>query len=109
MTDASALKAVRHTRLTPKLVRWIEYVDSFDFEIQNIPGSKNPVADLLSRSPLPVDPEAIDMTEEDRPQALLLALDSKTDVAKLQREDPFFSNIVRVLQTNDLSHPKFRL
>lgn len=56
-----------------------------------------------------LDPEAVEMTEDNTPIALLLALDSTTDVVQHQRQDKYFSNIIRVLLTEDMNHPKYNL
>ena len=107
-TDSSALQALKHTKLSPKLCRWQEYIYSFNFTVQHIRGSANPVSDLLSREPLPTDDLAEEITTEERPMQLLLALDANTDVAQLQRDDKFFSPIITAIQTENTTHPKYR-
>lgn len=58
-TDAIALKAIRHSRLSPNMYRWLEFVNSFSFAIEHTPDSSNVISDIMSRSPLQLDPEAV--------------------------------------------------
>lgn len=71
MTDASALLAVRNTKLTPKLIRWVEFISQFDFEIAHVRSNLNGISDILSRNPLPIDPHAVEITEQERLDATI--------------------------------------
>jgi hypothetical protein len=49
-TDHQSIKYFRTTPFfKPKLHRWFEFINQFDFNIHHIPGSSNIVADALSR------------------------------------------------------------
>lgn len=51
VTDNSALKWLRTSKATPKFMRWLNFLSSFEFEVVHWPGKSNP-ADVFSRIPL---------------------------------------------------------
>ncbi len=51
VTDNAALKWLKTCKPTPKLMRWIEFLSSFNFEVVHWAGKANP-ADVFSRLPL---------------------------------------------------------
>ena len=48
------------------IARWTEYLAGFDFKVQHIPGTKNVVADAISRTPAHLDNPTKDEEEEAR-------------------------------------------
>ena len=49
-TDNAALKYWRTAQnLSPRQIRWVKYMQTFDIEITHIPGNDNTAADALSR------------------------------------------------------------
>ena len=52
------------------IARWTEYLAGFDFKVQHIPGTKNVVADAISRTPAHLDNPTRDEEEEARDYAI---------------------------------------
>ena len=51
-TDHASLQWIRRTpEPIPQTVRWLAFIEEFDFDVKHVPGSKNGHADALSRRP----------------------------------------------------------
>ncbi len=62
VTDNSALQWLKTCKPTPKLMRWIEFLSAFNFDVLHWAGKNNP-ADLFSRIPL-IEQDPTSLTEE---------------------------------------------
>jgi len=47
-----------------RVQNWALTLSAYDYKVQYVPGKENPVADVFSRLPLPVQPKQIPMPEE---------------------------------------------
>ena len=51
-SDHSPLKWMQtQSKLTDKVVRWLDFLSEFHFDVVHVPGTRTPVADALSRRP----------------------------------------------------------
>ncbi|KAJ8752204.1 hypothetical protein K2173_003812 [Erythroxylum novogranatense] len=90
-SDHAALKfLLKKKEAKPRLIRWILLLQEFDLEIRDKKGSKNLVADRLSR--LPIAEEAYPLQDE-FPDEYLFSMQNKT---------PWYADIVNFLVTSTL-------
>ena len=99
-TDHQALQFLKpHNALSDRLIRWMLYLQNFDFEFVHVKGVDNHIPDLLSRKPFDQDVTLDKKTKEF--VVALLPIDNKDTVEKklkqigpLQIADPFFSKVI---------------
>lgn len=76
-TDSSYLCHLKTIKPTNALmVRWLEYLQGFNFTVSHIQGSTNIVADALSRSPNQAPPDAVEETEQHEFNRAIFALEA---------------------------------
>ena len=86
-TDHSAIKYLMTKKdAKPRLIRWVLLLQEFDLEIKNKKGTKNLVANHLSRLKGPSKEIQIN---DDFPDEQLLAIEDKKPV-------PWFADLVRI-------------
>ncbi len=99
-TDNKALRSV-HTMKPPSsiIMRWLETLADFDFEVQHRAGKKHRNADAVSRFAA-----AAEEADEEEPQIAtmvrqgkLLPLE-KPDLYKAQREDPVINRVIQWIE-----------
>ena len=100
-TDHESLRYLKtQPKLTPRLARWLDFLEEFDYEIQYKPGKDNVVPDAISRRPdLHDHAEAIDMIQIQLEQPILQEIKDTT------RTDDFAKEIIEQLgQTEPPRH-----
>lgn len=112
-TDHAALKHLKTQKtISKRVARWMDFLASFDFEIEYKPGKTNYVADALTRLELNTI-QAEDVPEQDWPLLLLLLNDGnrRAQIPKdllplLQKEKEHFiledESIKRIVDSNTI-------
>ena len=97
VTDASALKHLTTLKQTKGIVgRWLEEVQSYQFEVHHKPGKDNVVADAISRSSHMPDPTPEEVAESEAYSVQAIQPDKLLDVSRqLIREHQNEDNILR--------------
>lgn len=76
-TDSSYLCHLKTIKPTNALmVRWLEYLQGFNFTVEHIKGAANQAADALSRTLNHAPPDAVEKTEQDEFNRAIFALEA---------------------------------
>ncbi|GFW22164.1 hypothetical protein TNCV_1632941 [Trichonephila clavipes] len=79
------------------MIRWALKLSEFNFEWEHQPGVQNVVADVLSRNPI----GNMDGSQISCAALRALALNSREQLIREQREDPELGHIYRYLENPD--------
>ncbi|GFT84233.1 retrovirus-related Pol polyprotein from transposon opus [Trichonephila clavipes] len=98
ITDHAALtKLTNGKNLSSRMIRWALKLSEFNIEWEHIPGVQNVVADLLSRNPV----DSVEGSQISCAALRALAINSREQFIKEQREDPELGHIYRYLENPD--------
>ncbi|GFV40563.1 retrovirus-related Pol polyprotein from transposon opus [Trichonephila clavipes] len=98
ITDHVALtKLTNGKNLSSRMIRWALKLSEFNIEWEHRPGVQNVVADVLSRNPV----GNLDGSQISCAALQALALNSREQLIREQREDPEFRHIYRYLENPD--------
>ncbi|GFW08726.1 retrovirus-related Pol polyprotein from transposon 17.6 [Trichonephila clavipes] len=95
ITDHAALtKLTNGKNLSSRMIRWALKLSELNIEWEHRPGVQNVVADLLSRNPV----ESVEGSQISCAALRALAINSREQFIKEQREDPELGHIYRYLE-----------
>ncbi|GFW17984.1 transposon Tf2-6 polyprotein [Trichonephila clavipes] len=98
ITDHAALtKLTNDKNLSSRMIRWALKLSEFNIEWEHRPGVQNVVADLLSRNPV----DSVEGSQISCAALRALAINSREQFIKEQREDPELGHIYRYLENPD--------
>ncbi|GFS65646.1 retrovirus-related Pol polyprotein from transposon 17.6 [Trichonephila clavipes] len=98
ITDHAALtKLTNGKNLSSRMIRWALKLSEFNIEWEHRPGVQNVVADLLSRNPV----DSVEGSQISCAAIRALAINSREQFIKEQREDPELGHIYRYLENPD--------
>ncbi|GFU69846.1 retrovirus-related Pol polyprotein from transposon opus [Trichonephila clavipes] len=98
ITDHAALtKLTNGKNLSSRMIRWALKLSEFNIEWEHRPGVQNVVADVLSRNPV----GNMDGSQISCAALRALALNSREQLIREQREDPELGHIYRYLENPD--------
>ncbi|GFW68098.1 retrovirus-related Pol polyprotein from transposon opus [Trichonephila clavipes] len=98
ITDHAALtKLTNGKNLPSRMIRWALKLSEFNIEWEHRPGVQNVVADVLSRNPV----GNMDRSQISCAPLRALALNSREQLIREQREDPELGHIYRYLENPD--------
>ncbi|GFW22025.1 retrovirus-related Pol polyprotein from transposon opus [Trichonephila clavipes] len=98
ITDHAALtKLTNGKNLSSRMIRWALKLSEFNIEWEHRPGVQNVVADLLSRNPV----DSIEGSQISCAALRALAINSREQFIREQREDPELGHIYRYLENPD--------
>ncbi|GFV53937.1 retrovirus-related Pol polyprotein from transposon 412 [Trichonephila clavipes] len=98
ITDHAALtKLTNGKNLSSRMIRWALKLSEFNIEWEHRPGVQNVVADLLSRNPV----NSVEGSQISCAALRALAINSREQFIKEQREDPELGHIYRYLENPD--------
>ncbi|GFX88640.1 retrovirus-related Pol polyprotein from transposon 17.6 [Trichonephila clavipes] len=98
ITDHAALtKLTNGKNLSSRMIRWALKLSEFNIEWEHRPGVQNVVADLLSRNPV----DSVEGSQILCAALRALAINSREQFIKEQREDPELGHIYRYLENPD--------
>ncbi|GFT79803.1 retrovirus-related Pol polyprotein from transposon 17.6 [Trichonephila clavipes] len=98
ITDHAALtKLTNGKNLSSRMIRWALKLSEFNIEWEHRPGVQNVVADLLSRNPV----DSVEGSQISCAALRALAINSREQFIKEQREDPELGHIYRYLENPD--------
>ncbi|GFV73378.1 transposon Tf2-6 polyprotein [Trichonephila clavipes] len=98
ITDHAALtKLTNGKNLSSRMIRWALKLSEFNIEWEHRPGVQNVVADLLSRNPV----YSVEGSQISCAALRALAINSREQFIKEQREDPELGHIYRYLENPD--------
>ncbi|GFT04227.1 retrovirus-related Pol polyprotein from transposon opus [Trichonephila clavipes] len=98
ITDHAALtKLTNGKNLSSRMIRWALKLSEFNIEWEHRPGVQNVVADLLSRNPV----GSVEGSQISCAALRALAINSREQFIKEQREDPELGHIYRYLENPD--------
>ncbi|GFW38828.1 retrovirus-related Pol polyprotein from transposon 297 [Trichonephila clavipes] len=98
ITDHAALtKLTNGKNLSSRMIRWALNLSEFNIEWEHQPGAQNVVADVLSRNPV----GNMDGSQISCAPLPALALNSREQLIREQREDPELGHIYRYLENPD--------
>ncbi|GFY36169.1 retrovirus-related Pol polyprotein from transposon 17.6 [Trichonephila clavipes] len=98
ITDHAALtKLTNGKNLSSRMIRWALKLSEFNIEWQHRPGVQNVVADLLSRNPV----DSIEGLQISCAALRALAINSREQFVREQREDPELGHIYRYFENPD--------
>ncbi|GFW73730.1 retrovirus-related Pol polyprotein from transposon 297 [Trichonephila clavipes] len=98
ITDHAALtKLTNGKNLSSRMIRWALKLSEFNIEWEHRPGVQNVVADLLSRNPV----DSVEGSQISCAALRALAINSREQFIKEQREDPELRHIYRYLENPD--------
>ncbi|GFY31817.1 retrovirus-related Pol polyprotein from transposon opus [Trichonephila clavipes] len=98
ITDHAALKKLTNGKnLSSRMIRWALKLSEFNIEWEHRPGVQNVVANVLSRNPV----GNLDGSQISCAALRALALNSREQLIREQREDPELGHIYRYLENPD--------
>ncbi|GFT15534.1 retrovirus-related Pol polyprotein from transposon opus [Trichonephila clavipes] len=98
ITDHAALiKLTNGKNLSSRMIRWTLKLSEFNIEWEHRPGVQNVDADLLSRNPV----DSVEGSQISCAALRALAINSREQFIREQREDPEFGHIYRYLGNPD--------
>ncbi|GFW81218.1 retrovirus-related Pol polyprotein from transposon opus [Trichonephila clavipes] len=98
ITDHAALtKLTNGKNLSSRMIRWALKLSEFNIEWEHRPGVQNVVADLLSRNPV----DSVEGSQISCAALRAIAINSREQFIKEQREDPELGHIYRYLENPD--------
>ncbi|GFT10490.1 retrovirus-related Pol polyprotein from transposon 17.6 [Trichonephila clavipes] len=98
ITDHAALmKLTNGKNLSSRMIRWALKLSEFNIEWEHRPGVQNVVADLLSRNAV----DSVEGSQISCAALRALAINSREQFIKEQREDPELGHIYRYLENPD--------
>ncbi|GFX65520.1 retrovirus-related Pol polyprotein from transposon opus [Trichonephila clavipes] len=98
ITDHAALtKLTNGKNLSSRMIRWTLKLSEFNIEWEHRPGVQNVVADLLSRNPV----DSVEGSQISCAALRALAINSREQFIREQREDPELGHIYRYLENPD--------
>ncbi|GFW05939.1 transposon Tf2-6 polyprotein [Trichonephila clavipes] len=98
ITDHAALtKLTNGKNLSSRMIRWALKLSEFNIEWEHRPGVQNVVADLLSRNPV----DSVEGSQISCAALRALAINSREQFIKEQRENPELGHIYRYLENPD--------
>ncbi|GFX88050.1 retrovirus-related Pol polyprotein from transposon opus [Trichonephila clavipes] len=98
ITDHAALtKLTNGKNLSSRMIRWALKLSEFNIEWEHRPGVQNVVADLLSRNPV----DSVEGSQISCAALRALAINSREQFIKEQREDPELGHIYQYLENPD--------
>ncbi|GFY01371.1 retrovirus-related Pol polyprotein from transposon opus [Trichonephila clavipes] len=98
ITDHAALtKLTNGKNLSSRMIRWALKLSEFNIEWEHRPGVQNVVADVLSRNPV----DSVEGSQISCAALRALAINSREQFIKEQREDPELGHIYRYLENPD--------
>ncbi|GFW43383.1 retrovirus-related Pol polyprotein from transposon 297 [Trichonephila clavipes] len=98
ITDHAALtKLTNGKNLSSRMIRWALKLSEFNIEWEHRPGVQNVVADLLSRNPV----DSVEGSQISCAALRALAINSREQFIKEQREDPELGHIYGYLENPD--------
>ncbi|GFU37431.1 retrovirus-related Pol polyprotein from transposon 297 [Trichonephila clavipes] len=98
ITDHAALtKLTNGKNLSSRMIRWALKLSEFNIEWEHRPGVQNVVADLLSRNPV----DSVEGSQISCAALRALAINSREQFIKEQKEDPELGHIYRYLENPD--------
>ncbi|GFT40252.1 transposon Tf2-9 polyprotein [Trichonephila clavipes] len=98
ITDHAALtKLTNGKNLSSRMIRWALKLSEFNIEWEHRPGVQNVVPDLLSRNPV----DSIEGSQISCASLRALAINSREQFIREQREDPELGHIYRYLENPD--------
>ncbi|GFY20919.1 retrovirus-related Pol polyprotein from transposon 17.6 [Trichonephila clavipes] len=98
ITDHAALtKLTNGKNLSSRMIRWALKLSEFNVEWEHRPGVQNVVADLLSRNPV----DSIEGSQISCAALRALAINSREQFIREQREDPELGHVYRYLENPD--------
>ncbi|GFW21071.1 retrovirus-related Pol polyprotein from transposon 412 [Trichonephila clavipes] len=98
ITDHAVLtKLTNGKNLSSRMIRWALKLSEFNIEWEHRPGVQNVVADLLSRNPV----DSVEGSQISCAALRALAINSREQFIKEQREDPELGHIYRYLENPD--------
>ncbi|GFY19326.1 retrovirus-related Pol polyprotein from transposon opus [Trichonephila clavipes] len=97
ITDHAALTLTNGKNLSSRMIRWALKLSEFNIEWEHRPGVQNVVADLLSRNPV----DSVEGSQISCAALRALAINSREQFIKEQREDPELGHIYRYLENPD--------
>ncbi|GFX77511.1 retrovirus-related Pol polyprotein from transposon 297 [Trichonephila clavipes] len=98
ITDHAALtKLTNGKNLSSRMIRWAFKLSEFNIEWEHRPGVQNVVADLISRNPV----DSIEGSQISCAALRALAINSREQFIREQREDPELGHIYRYLENPD--------
>ncbi|GFX35251.1 retrovirus-related Pol polyprotein from transposon opus [Trichonephila clavipes] len=98
ITDHAALtKLTNGKNLSSRMIRWALKLSEFNIEWEHRPVVQNVVADLLSRNPV----DSIEGSQISCATLRALAINSREQFIRKQREDPELGHIYRYLENSD--------
>ncbi|GFY16733.1 retrovirus-related Pol polyprotein from transposon opus [Trichonephila clavipes] len=89
--------ALTKLNLSSRMIRWVLKLSEFNIEWEHRPGVQNVVADLLSRNPV----DSVEGSQISCAALRALAINSREQFIKEQREDPELGHIYRYLENPD--------
>ena len=102
ITDHNPLTSLKGLRdVSGRLARWSLFLQQFDFTVQYCPGSRNNVADALSRRP-PSPTQVMASIE-----GTLWSLGDQSAIQKAQEEDPLIGQVIDAMNKNTPLPPPF--
>ncbi|GFU66720.1 retrovirus-related Pol polyprotein from transposon 17.6 [Trichonephila clavipes] len=98
ITDHAALtKLTNGKNLSRRMIRWALKLSEFNIEWEHRPGVQNVVADILSRNPV----DSVEGSQISCAALRALAINSREQLIREQREDPELRHIYRYLENPD--------
>ncbi|GFW08836.1 transposon Tf2-9 polyprotein [Trichonephila clavipes] len=94
---AALTKLTNGKNLSSRMIRWALKLSEFNIEWEHRPGVQNVVADLLSRNPV----DSVEGSQISCAALRALAINSREQFIKEQREDPELGHIYRYLENPD--------